>query len=186
MPYTIANGMNIYYEVHGEGFPVVLIGGLGSQIESWATQVPVYSKHFKVVVFDNRGAGRSQKPEPGYTTEDLADDAAALMDVLGIETAHIVGKSMGGMIGQWLAIKHPEKVRKLVLGCSIGFERRSRERDTQDGEEIASKVGMKRRLDNGLTWAEDYIEEPRLGSAAPSTPSREPGCAQGYIGQAMR
>ncbi|MEX0998454.1 MAG: alpha/beta fold hydrolase, partial [Thermodesulfobacteriota bacterium] len=118
MPYAQVNGVKLYYEVHGEGDPVILICGLGSQLQSWATQVPIYSKHFKVIVFDNRGSGKSDKPEEKYLTSDMADDTAALMEELGIESAHIVGKSMGGMIAQWLAIKYPKKVQKLVLGCS--------------------------------------------------------------------
>ena len=62
MPYMNSNGIKLFYEQRGEGAPVVLIGGLGSQIESWATQVPIYKDHFRVVMFDNRGSGRSDKP----------------------------------------------------------------------------------------------------------------------------
>lgn len=109
MPYAKVNGIKIYYEIYGEGYPLLLIGGLGSQIQSWAVQVPIYSKHFQVIVFDNRGAGKSDKPDVPYTTELMADDASMLLDALGIESAHIAGKSMGGMIGQWLAIKNPQK-----------------------------------------------------------------------------
>jgi pimeloyl-ACP methyl ester carboxylesterase len=186
MPYALANGMNIYYEVHGEGYPVVLIGGLGSQVGSWATQVPVYSKHFKVVVFDNRGAGRSQKPEPGYTTEDMADDAAALMDALGMVSAHVVGKSMGGMIGQWLAIKHPEKVRKLVMGCSSASRDEVGNVILRMGREIASKVGMKAVwiMALYLGYTRDYIEKNlgSLGGAIEAIPE-DPDALRGYIGQ---
>ena len=68
MPYAKVNGVNINYEVHGQGEPVVLIGGLGSQMQSWATQVPIYSEHFKVVIFDNRGSGRVIQPQIWQTT----------------------------------------------------------------------------------------------------------------------
>lgn len=186
MPYASANGVNIYYEVHGDGYPVVMIGGLGSQIESWATQVPIYSKHFKVVVFDNRGAGRSEKPEPGYTTEDMADDASVLMDVLGIGSAHIVGKSMGGMIGQWLAIKYPQKVRKLVMGCSSASRDEVGNLILRTGRDIASKVGMKAVwiMALYLGYTREYIEK-NIGSLGGviDTISENPDALRGYIGQ---
>lgn len=178
--------MNIYYEIHGDGYPVVMIGGLGSQIESWATQVPIYSKHFKVVVFDNRGAGRSEKPEPGYSTEDMADDAAALMDALGIGNAHVVGKSMGGMIGQWLAIKYPGKVRKLVMGCSSASRDEVGNLILRTGRDIASKVGMKAVwiMALYLGYTREYIEKNigSLGGVIDSIPEN-PDALRGYIGQ---
>lgn len=186
MPHAKANGINIYYEVHGDGYPVVLIGGLGSQIESWATQVPIYSKHFKVVVFDNRGAGRSEKPGPDYTTEDMADDTAALMDALGIGSAHVVGKSMGGMIGQWLAIKYPEKVSKLVMGCSSASRDEVGNLILRTGRDIASKVGMKAVwiMALYLGYTRDYIEKNigSLGGVIDAIPEN-PDALRGYIGQ---
>lgn len=186
MPRVSANGVNIYYEIHGDGYPVVLIGGLGSQIESWATQVPIYSKHFKVIVFDNRGAGRSDKPEPGYTTEDMADDAAALMDALGIVSAHIVGKSMGGMIGQWLAIKYPEKVSKLVMGCSSASRDEVGNVILRMGREIASKVGVRAVwvMALYLGYTRGYIEK-NIGSLSGVMNSipESPDALRGYTGQ---
>ncbi|MFI5322902.1 MAG: alpha/beta fold hydrolase [Thermodesulfobacteriota bacterium] len=186
MPCASANGINLYYEIHGDGYPVILIGGLGSQIESWATQVPIYSKHFKVVVFDNRGAGRSDKPEGVYTTEGMADDTAALMDALGIETAHIVGKSMGGMIGQWLAIKYPEKVRKLVMGCSSASRDEVGNVILRMGREIASKVGMRAvwTMALYLGYTREYIEK-NIGSlnSVVNAISESPEALRGYMGQ---
>ncbi len=114
MPLAGVNGINLYYETYGKGDSVVLIGGLGSQLQSWATQIELYSKRFRVIAFDNRGAGRSDKPEPGFTLEDMADDTISLLDFLGIEKASFVGKSMGGIIAQWIGIKYPERVEKLV------------------------------------------------------------------------
>ena len=186
MPCVGANGMNLYYEIHGDGYPVILIGGLGSQTESWATQVPLYSKHFKVIVFDNRGAGRSDKPEGRYTTEDMADDAAALMDALGIGKAHIVGKSMGGMIGQWLAIKYPDKVRKLVMGCSSASRDEVGNVLLRMGREIASKVGMRAVwiMALYLGYTREYIEKNigSLGGVINAIPEN-PDALRGYIGQ---
>lgn len=186
MAYADVNGVKLYYEVHGEGYPVVLIGGLGSQAQSWATQVPIYSKHFKVVVFDNRGSGLSDKPGPGYTTADLADDTAGLMDALGIDKAHVAGKSMGGMIGQWLAIKHPHKVSKLVMGCSAASRDEVGNVILDTGREIASKVGMKAvwTMALYLGYTREYIEKniSTLKATMAAIPE-SPDMLRGYIGQ---
>ena len=186
MPEVSVNGVNIYYESHGRGNPVVLIGGLGSQIESWATQVPIYSEHFKVIVFDNRGAGRSDKPEPGYTTRDMADDTTFLMDELGIDRAHIVGKSMGGMIGQWLAIDHPARVNKLAMGCSSASRDEVGDEILRMGREIATKIGTKAvwLMALYLGYSRGYIEKnigniKKIMASVPESPES----LRGYLGQ---
>ena len=173
MPFLRINGISLYYEVHGAGEAqretVVLIGGLGSQAQSWATQVPIYSKEFRVVVFDNRGAGRSGKPDEPYSIEQMADDTAMLMDALGIESAHVVGKSMGGMIGQRLAIKYPERVKKLVLACTCAARDEVGDEILRLGREIAASVGMKAVWLGALFWgySREYIEKnlPAVRSA---------------------
>lgn len=111
------NNIDIYYEVHGKGEPLILIAGLGSDSQSWQLVINDLSKHFKVVVFDNRGVGRSECPEPPYTVDQMADDTKCLMDHLNIHAAHILGHSLGGYIAQKLAIKYPERIFKLIL-CS--------------------------------------------------------------------
>jgi len=114
-----ANGARLYYEVYGEGEPLLLIMGLGANHLAWTAQVPVYAREFRVIVFDNRGTGQSDFPEGGdYTIPLLADDAAALLDALGIDAANVYGVSMGGMIAQEMALRHPEKVRSLILGAT--------------------------------------------------------------------
>jgi pimeloyl-ACP methyl ester carboxylesterase len=114
-----ANGARLYYEVYGEGESLLLIMGLGANHLSWAAQVPVYAREFRVIVFDNRGTGQSDFPEGvDCTIPLLADDAAALLDALGIDAAHVYGVSMGGMIAQEMALRHPEKVRSLILGAT--------------------------------------------------------------------
>jgi pimeloyl-ACP methyl ester carboxylesterase len=124
MPIREINGINVYYEIHGQGDPLVLIMGLRRNIEWWYRQVPDLSKHFKVLVFDNRGAGRTDKPVMDYSIRLFADDTAVLMESLDIKKAHILAVSMGGYIAQELAINHPEMVRSLLLGCtSAGGER---------------------------------------------------------------
>ncbi|MEM7007728.1 MAG: alpha/beta fold hydrolase [Thermodesulfobacteriota bacterium] len=186
MPIATVNGVNINYEIHGDGNAVVLIGGLGSQLQSWATQVPIYSQYFKVIVFDNRGSGKSDKPEPGYSTQDMADDTAELMSELGIDSAHIVGKSMGGMIGQWLAINHPQKVQKLVMGCSSASRDEVGNEILKMGREIATKIGPKAvwLMALYLGYTREYIEE-NIGSIKQvmSSVPEDPQALQGYIGQ---
>ena len=124
MPRRKVKDIEIYYEIHGQGDPLVLIMGLRRNVEWWYGQIPALSKHFKVVAFDNRGAGRSEKPVMDYTIKLFADDTMGLMEALNIKKAHVLGVSMGGYIAQELAINYPDKVRSLVLGCtSAGGER---------------------------------------------------------------
>ncbi|NIR50159.1 alpha/beta fold hydrolase, partial [candidate division KSB1 bacterium] len=110
-----ANGINIYYEMSGSGPYLILIEGLGVATWLWEKQVPDFSKHFTAVVYDNRGAGKSDKPEGPYSIGMLADDLAALMQALNIPKAHILGVSMGGFVAQDFALRYPDKVEKLVL-----------------------------------------------------------------------
>jgi len=118
MPFTDASGFRIYFEEHGNGFPLLLINGLGSDHSEWLHQIPAFAPRFRVVVFDNRGTGKSDVPPGPYTTAEMADDAAALLRFLGIEKSHVLGVSFGGMIAQEVALRHPGRVEGLVLGCT--------------------------------------------------------------------
>jgi pimeloyl-ACP methyl ester carboxylesterase len=110
------NGINIHYREYGAGEPLLLIMGLSANADWWGeTFLEPLAARFHLVAFDNRGAGRSSKPEGPYTIKLMADDALGLMDHLGWESAHVMGASMGGMIAQELALGHPERVRRLVL-----------------------------------------------------------------------
>ncbi len=115
MPKAHVNQANLYYEVHGQGEPLVLIPGISHSSSIWFLQIPELSKHFKVVVYDNRGVGKSDMPEQPYSIADEADDVAVLLDELGLKRAHVLGMSRGGYIAQELAIGHPQRVRRLVL-----------------------------------------------------------------------
>jgi len=115
MPVVHANGIDINYEVQGEGEPIVLIPYLAADQACYAFQVAEYAKHFTCYSVDLRGAGLSAKPEGEYTTELLADDVAAFMQAAGIGQAHIFGVSLGASVGTWLAATYPERVKSLSL-----------------------------------------------------------------------
>ena len=119
MPTAQINGITMYYEEQGSGEPLLLIMGLSGHTLFWMFQAPVLAQKYRVITFDNRGAGRTDAPAGDYSTRQMADDAAALLDHLGIERAAVVGWSMGGMIAQELALAHPQKVKRLVLLASL-------------------------------------------------------------------
>jgi len=118
MPYATIGDIDIYYEIHGppDAPPLVLIGGWASYRWIWFRQVPAFKEKYKCIVFDNRGAGKSSKPDYPYTMEMLAADTIGLLDALDIKNAHILGVSMGGMIAQQIASSYPEKARSLIIG----------------------------------------------------------------------
>jgi 3-oxoadipate enol-lactonase len=115
MPTARVNDIDVYYEVHGDGEPLVLIAGLGSGVSLFARSIPIFSKDRMVVAFDNRGAGRTDKPDIPYTIEMMADDTAGLLGALDIKRADVLGVSMGGRIAMDLAIRYPDMVRALIL-----------------------------------------------------------------------
>jgi len=115
MPKIQANGIQLYYESHGSGEPLVLIAGLGADVFLWFRQTPVLSQSFQVIVFDNRGAGQSDKPLEPYSIRLFADDTAGLLQGLGIRRAHVLGGSLGGLIAQEFALAYPEMLHRLVL-----------------------------------------------------------------------
>lgn len=109
------NGIKLCYEVKGEGEPVLLIHGFSDRKEHWRGQFDYLSEYFKVIRIDNRGAGKSDRPNMKYTMDLFVEDISALLDNLKIERAHIIGHSLGGMIVQNFAIKYPNKVNKIIL-----------------------------------------------------------------------
>jgi 3-oxoadipate enol-lactonase len=120
MPTTTHDGVRLHYERHGDaGDPLLLIMGLGSPLEFWEFQWPVFARTHRVCVYDNRGAGRSDKPAGPYDVRTLAGDAVAVMDACDFGRAHVVGLSMGGMIAQELAIRHPDRVGALALAATF-------------------------------------------------------------------
>ena len=115
MPYARVNGIRIYYEEHGRGTPLVLIMGYGDDCRKWAQHVPALARRHRVVVFDNRGVGRTTMPRSGYSIPNFARDTVGLLNHLGLGALHLLGYSMGGRIAQHVAIHHPARLRSLIL-----------------------------------------------------------------------
>ena len=121
MPKAIAgDGVDIYYETWGRGEPLLLIPGLGGDLRIWAFQRLFFGRRYRCIAIDNRGAGRSAKPPGPYSLEQMAADAAAVLDQEGVERAHVLAYSMGSYAAQMLAVQHPERVRSLVLAATAG------------------------------------------------------------------
>jgi 3-oxoadipate enol-lactonase len=118
MPFTENRGANIYWEEQGQGTPILLIMGLGWTSALWHRTRPILAARYRTVVLDNRGVGRSDAPPGPYPIALMASDAAAVLHAAGIQRAHILGVSMGGMIAQEFALQYPERVLSLILGCT--------------------------------------------------------------------
>ncbi len=118
MPRISVNGLKLYYEIEGNGEPVVLIPGFAAGRWIWFKQTGDLSRQFRVITFDPRGVSASDKPEGSQTIGLLADDVAHLLQTIGIESAHVVGASFGGFVAQEFALKYPSMTRKLVLCCT--------------------------------------------------------------------
>jgi 3-oxoadipate enol-lactonase len=119
MPFVAASdGVRLYYETLGNGESLLLVAGRNSDHRIWNLIREDFAKHYQVIVYDQRGTGQSDKPEqPPYSTRMFASDAIAILDHLRLERVHVYGVSMGGTIGQWLGIDHPDRIGALILAC---------------------------------------------------------------------
>src|SRR5215510_11673502 len=108
MPTVRVGDIDMFYQDVGDGEPLVLIMGYGGDTTAWAFQIPEFSARHRVIAFDNRGVGQSDAPDHPYATRGMAVDALGLMDALGVDSAHVIGVSMGGMIAQELALARPD------------------------------------------------------------------------------
>jgi len=157
MPTVRSNGIDIYYEEHGSGEPLLLIMGWGGNAATWKPQLPGLAEHFRVIAFDNRGVGRTSSPETPYTTRAMAEDTRGLLDALDIESAHVFGISMGGMIAQELVLAHPDRVDALVLACtSPGSKRAAGYRELQ--KNITEFNGTFGEDGPSLDWFQEFLK----------------------------
>jgi 3-oxoadipate enol-lactonase len=132
MPVARVNGINLDYSVTGQGEPLIMIMGMGFGQKGWRFQTGFFGNYFKVITFDNRGSGKSDKPEGPYSTKMMAEDTIGLMDYLHIDKAHILGISLGGMIAQEMALNYPQRINRLVLGCTLCKEDREASGETPE------------------------------------------------------
>src|SRR5918999_3292116 len=119
MPRMQANGQDLYYEVHGEGEPLLCVMGLAADTLTWLPQLPAFSKRHRTVIFDNRDVGQSSMAAGEYEIADMAHDALALADELELDSFHLLGVSMGGAIAQELVLQASERVRTLTLALTF-------------------------------------------------------------------
>jgi 3-oxoadipate enol-lactonase len=118
LPFTVNQGAKIHWDQEGQGDPLLLIMGLGYPSVAWYRTRPVLARKFRTIALDNRGVGQSDMPAGPYPIPLMAADAAAVLDAAGVESAHVFGISMGGMIAQEFALQYPQRVRSLILGCT--------------------------------------------------------------------
>ncbi len=118
MPKINIGDVQLYYEIHGDGDPLVLVPGFRTGLWLWFKQVEAFARRFRTIVFDPRGIGESDKPEASMTIKTMADDLAGLLSALAIDRAHILGASFGGFVAQEFAIAHPQMTLSLVLCCT--------------------------------------------------------------------
>ena len=143
MPVAHRDEVELHYESTGaHGAPVLLVMGLGMNATGWWRTVPVLAERFRVLSFDNRGVGRSGRPPGPYTTAQMADDAVAVLDAAGEASAHVYGISLGGMIAQEIALRHPDRVRALVLGATTPGGSRAVAADSETLAFFQRRAGM--------------------------------------------
>jgi len=176
MPIVHVNNIDMYYEIHGDGEPLVFIPGWGTEITTIKEQIDGLARENRVIAIDNRGVGRSTKPDTPWSIEDMADDTVGILDALGIRRAHILGLSMGSMIAQMIAAKYPDRVNRLVL--HVGFTRIPFMVKTMMNL-MQYLPGSKKKMEEGmaLIFGQNYPPTPesfrRQGEAVASFDSRK-------------
>lgn len=121
MPIAKLKHIELYYEIHGKGEPLLMLTDIADDIQTWQFIISNLSKHFQLILVDNRGSGRSDTPDTEYHIEQFANDSIALLDALKISKVHLLGHGMGGFIAQEIAIQYPDRVLKLILECTAPY-----------------------------------------------------------------
>jgi len=149
-----ADGTPIYYETWGrpDGEPILLIQGLGADQRGWALQRVPLGRRYRCVAVDNRGVGRSGRPPGPYSLFDMAEDAMTVLDHAGIESAHVMGASMGGVITQIIGVAYPERTRSLILSCTACTHHEWRRELLAEWAQTVTEKGMAGLLPDGLRW----------------------------------
>ena len=118
MPNTVINNIDLYYEIHGKGMPLILVAGLASDSQSWEPIISGLSQHYLVITLDNRGVGRTKPQDIGISIQQIANDCIALIRHLGLSSVNLLGHSMGGFVALELAMRHPDSINKLILSAT--------------------------------------------------------------------
>ena len=180
---SIANGISVNYEVAGEGAPVVFIHGLAMDLSFWDHQAPPVAGHFQVIRYDARGHGGSEKAEPPYSLELMADDLHHFLRSIGVRAGHFVGLSMGGMIAQTFALSHPNEVLSLTLASTTSEYPPEGRGAFRERAETARESGMQGLVDGtlGRWFTDDYRQrDPAdLGKVRRVVLGTSPACFAG-------
>jgi 3-oxoadipate enol-lactonase len=164
MPQADLNGLQIHYDVHGDGDPLVCVHGLGCDRRAWALQIQPFSQSYKTIVFDNRDVGQSSLAPHDYSTADMARDVLALADHLDLGTFHLLGISLGGMVSQQVALAAPERVRTLTLAVTHGGVRKAGQLRGHLLGSYARHLPLEDRVDNllYLCYTEAFFENDAM------------------------
>jgi 3-oxoadipate enol-lactonase len=151
---VVPDGTRIHYETFGraDGEPVLLVQGLGADRRAWLRQRRAIGRHHRGIVFDNRGVGHSDIPSGPYDLHVMAGDALAVLDAVGVHSAHLVGVSMGGIMSQVLAVLHPERVRSLTLVATACHHHAWRRELLAEWADLADRRGMRAVVDAAAEW----------------------------------
>ncbi len=169
MPIANINNINLYYEIRGEGEPLVIIGGLATDITDYLLISPGLSKFYQLILLDNRGAGRSEVPSESFTIGMMAADVFSLLQKLNIQKTHILGHSMGGMIAQSFASQFPELVDKLILySSSAKPDAAGLAALTALGDLKAANVDLELQVKINLPWvfSDNFFQNPHNVASA--------------------
>lgn len=164
MPHADLNGIEIHYDVHGEGDPLICVHGLGCDRRAWLMQIEPFAALHKAVFFDNRDVGQSSLAQTSYSTADMGQDVLALADHLELESFHLLGISLGGMVSQQVALAAPERVRSLTLAVTHGGVGRAGQLRGHLLGAYSRHLPLEDRVDNllYLCYTEQFFENQQM------------------------